>query len=116
MQNTVYQVVNIICYFDFEKQQKFSKMNEVLLVTKSELKAIIREQVIEILPDFMQEPEKKYNLEEAANYLKMAIPTFRLHQHKIGGAKMGRRWIFTKTELDAFVQRNRKQPELQYGN
>jgi hypothetical protein len=37
----------------------------------------------------------------------MAIPTIRLHRSKIGGTKIGKRWIFTQEELDRFIEKHR---------
>jgi hypothetical protein len=50
---------------------------------------------------------KRYFLEEAADYLHMAVPTLRLHRSKVGGTKIGKRWTFTQDELDRFLERHR---------
>lgn len=83
-------------------------MNELFLVSKDELTQLIKDQISEYsLP---KEPviKKRFLLEEAANYLSMPISTLRLHRRRIGGAKLGRRWTFTKDELDRFVELNRR--------
>lgn len=54
--------------------------------------------------------EKNYSLEEAAKTLKMAAPTFRVYRPQIGGSKIGRRWVFTESELDLFLASKRRKP------
>jgi hypothetical protein len=54
-----------------------------------------------------QKMNKRYFLNEASSYLRLAIPTIRLHCSKIGGAKIGKRWTFTQEELDRFLEKHR---------
>lgn len=51
-----------------------------------------------------------YTLPEAAEYLRMAINTFRKHRPAIGGTKLGKHWLFTKSELLIYVGKNRSKP------
>jgi len=48
-------------------------------------------------------------LPEAARYCRMATPTFRLYlkRKEIAGIKLGKAWLFTKADLDAFLARYR---------
>jgi hypothetical protein len=52
-----------------------------------------------------QKKNKRFYLDEASAYLRMAFPTIRLHRSKIGGTKIGKRWTFTQEELDRFIER-----------
>lgn len=54
--------------------------------------------------------EKLYLIPDAAFYLRMPISTFRQHRPAIGGAKIGKRWVFTESELLSFVEKNRSKP------
>ena len=51
-----------------------------------------------------------YTLPEAAEYLRMAINTFRKHRPAIGGTKLGKHWLFTESELLIYVGKNRSKP------
>jgi excisionase family DNA binding protein len=52
-------------------------------------------------------------LTEAAKYLRVPESTFRFLRPKIGGSKVGRKWVFTEDELNSFVERGRvKSTEL----
>lgn len=51
-----------------------------------------------------------YTLPEAAEYLRMPINTFRKHRPEIGGTKLGKRWLFTESELLIYVEKNRSKP------
>lgn len=82
-------------------------MNELILITKDELRQIIREEVSE-LSQGISGGRKRLLFEEAAEYLNMPVPTLRIHRHKIGGAKMGKRWTFTQEELDRFIESNQR--------
>lgn len=59
--------------------------------------------------------ERNYTLDEAAELLRLAKPTFRVFRPQIGGSKIGRRWIFTESELVRFMEAKRSKPlhELQ---
>ena len=46
-------------------------------------------------------------LEEAADYLHMAVPTLRMHRSTIGGTKIGKRWTFTQEELYQFLEKHK---------
>ncbi len=51
-------------------------------------------------------PSKRYTLPEAAEYCRMAVPTFRtyLSKRKISGIKFGKSWVFTHKDLEKFLQ------------
>lgn len=51
----------------------------------------------------------RYTLPEAAEYCRMAAPTFRVYLRKreIGGSKLGKAWLFTQGDLDAFLAKYR---------
>lgn len=51
--------------------------------------------------------QKLFTLPEAAEFLRMPIQTFREHRPRIGGSKIGKRWLFTESELIAYVDTNR---------
>lgn len=53
--------------------------------------------------------EKKYTLPEAAEYCRMAEPTFRtyLSKREVSGCKLGKPWLFTQNDLDTFLNRYR---------
>lgn len=53
--------------------------------------------------------EKKYTLPEAAEYCRMAEPTFRtyLNKREVTGCKLGKSWLFTQNDLDTFLNRYR---------
>lgn len=82
-------------------------MNELVLVSKDELRQIIRDEVSEISILKEKPARNRYLMEEAAEYLAMPVSTLRRHRHKIGGAKMGKRWTFTQKELDQFIEQNK---------
>jgi excisionase family DNA binding protein len=87
-------------------------MNELVLISKDELKQLIRDEVSEFSQPVEPVVKKRFLLEEAAEYLAMPISTLRLHRTRIGGAKLGRRWTFTKDELDRFVEINRRRAAI----
>lgn len=47
-----------------------------------------------------QKKNKRYFLDEASAYLRMAIPTIRLHRSKTGGTRIGKHRTFTREEPD----------------
>lgn len=53
---------------------------------------------------------RNYNLAEAAEFLRMAKPTFRVYRSQIGGSKIGKCWIFTEVELLKFLESKRSIP------
>lgn len=74
---------------------------------------LINERLIRIeglLTNYPQ-PSKKinYTLEEAADYCKLPVASFRLHLQKrnVIGSKPGKTWIFTQSDLDDFLKRFR---------
>lgn len=81
---------------------------EVAILTKDEIRSIIRQEFIDLMPKNPEVQQKRFTLAEAAEYLQLPIPSFRLHQSRIGGVKIGRNWFFTKAELDRYVERNRR--------
>ena len=82
-------------------------MNELILVSKEELRKLIREEVSEISLIKEKPLKNRYLMEEAAAYLSMPVSTLRRHRHRIGGSKMGKRWTFTQRELDQFIELNK---------
>lgn len=80
----------------------------VSVLTEDEIRKIIREEISNSSASKNDHPKKKYFLDEAAKYLGLAVPTFRIHQGKIGGVKIGRRWIFTQAELDQYNEKHRR--------
>jgi len=87
-------------------------MNDLLLspIRLDELEVLIESSVRRALNNSVTEPGNKnrFYLSEAANYTGLPVPTFRLHQKNIGGTKIGKRWIFSKNELDKFIELNRR--------
>lgn len=93
--------------------KKILVMEGTVIIPTNELRRIIRDEVeaaMQIKKSVLLEEQKKntrYYLEEAAEYLHMAVPTLRFHRSKVGGTKIGKRWTFTKEELDRFIDRHR---------
>ncbi len=88
-------------------------MNGLVLITVDEFKKILRSEIdeaLEIKKGFQSEKDynKKFSLPEAAEYVGLPVPSFRIHQHKIGGVKIGKKWKFAKDELDRFIEANRR--------
>ena len=83
---------------------------EVVVISIEDLREIIRNEFKDLTPanPAIIHPSTKYNVEEAAAYLNMPVPSFRSHQHRIGGSKIGKRWVFTKLQLDNFIELNRR--------
>lgn len=71
------------------------------------------EQINKTLSNFSPIPtpvlSKRYTLPEAAEYCRMAIPTFRsyLSKRKVSGTKFGKNWIFSQQDLDDFIDKYR---------
>jgi len=82
-------------------------MNELIVVSKEELRKLIREEVSDISAIKTKSLKTRYLMEEAAEYLSMPVSSLRRHRHRIGGSKMGKRWTFTQRELDRFVEVNK---------
>ena len=56
--------------------------------------------------------EDKYmGLKEGAAYLSMSERTFRSHFEQMPRFKVGGKWLFKKSELDAWMERKRVRPE-----
>lgn len=53
--------------------------------------------------------DQKLTLREAAEYCRMKVPTFRdyLRRREVSGSKSKKSWLFTKKDLDAFLERYR---------
>ncbi len=53
----------------------------------------------------LPEISKLFTLPEAAEFCRMPVPTFRAHLSKrnVSGSKPGKKWIFTKQDLDKFL-------------
>jgi len=58
---------------------------------------------------------KNYTVEEAADFLRIPKDTFRKHRRDIGGSRLGRRLVFTESELMRWMESKREKPirELQ---
>lgn len=82
-------------------------MSELVIISVEELKKIVHNEVL-FLTKAQSKPQQKYNTKQAANYLGIPLPTFRQHQYKIGGSKIGKHWFFTQEELDAYYDSNRR--------
>ena len=76
-------------------------------------KAIIKDLVEEGIIENQLEREN-YDLKSAVRYLKMRESTFRkyLGEEKIQGGKVGRKWIFTKAQLDEFIKQHKTVAEI----
>ena len=88
-------------------------LNGLFILTSDQLKKIIREELknaLQIKNDTMSIVQR-FNIEDAASYVGLPVPSFRIHQHKIGGIKIGKRWMFTKAELDRFLEANRRKTQ-----
>lgn len=81
---------------------------KIILITEEELRGIVRDELTQLKDSQEFHPNKKFNTKEAAEYLSIPVPTFRQHQHRIGGAKIGKHWFFTQSELDSYFQLNRR--------
>lgn len=57
-----------------------------------------------------KKPTNKYTLPEAAEYCKMAEPTFRtyIYGRKVSGTKFGKAWLFLESDLDKFIEAYRR--------
>ena len=88
-------------------------MEGTIIIPSTELRRMIRDEIeaaMQLKKSAINEEarkNKRYFLEEAADYLHMAVPTLRLHRSKVGGTKIGKRWTFTQDELDRFLERHR---------
>lgn len=88
-------------------------MEGTIIIPSIELRRMIRDEIeaaMQLKKSAINEEtrkNKRYFLEEAADYLHMAVPTLRLHRSKVGGIKIGKRWTFTQEELDRFIERHR---------
>jgi hypothetical protein len=89
-------------------------MEGTIIISTAELRKIIREEleatmlvVKESAQIDEQKKKRRYYLEEASQYLRMAVPTLRMHRSKIGGTKIGKRWVFTEEELDRFIEKHK---------
>tara|TARA_R110002050_G_scaffold298733_1_gene462588 strand:- start:2901 stop:3089 length:189 start_codon:yes stop_codon:yes gene_type:complete len=58
---------------------------------------------------------RNYTLAEAAEKLRIPAGTLRKYRPEIGGAKLGRLWVFTEDELNRWMESRRHKPmsELQ---
>jgi hypothetical protein len=55
-------------------------------------------------------PQKVYTLPEAAEFLRIPEWTFRKYRPQVGGSKLGKRWLFTETELLGYLESKRHKP------
>lgn len=87
-------------------------MNEFIVIPEAKFRQILRDEISEVLkPKGEEKIDPKHTrlyLEEAAEYCRMPVPTFRIHRARIGGAKIGKRWTFSLNELDRFIESNRR--------
>lgn len=81
-------------------------MEQIIVSSKQEIEKIVESVIVKYLPN--NTVNTRFNLEQAAEYTGLPVPTFRLHQHRIGGVKIGKRWSFSKAELDTFLESNRR--------
>jgi hypothetical protein len=92
---------------------KISVMEGTVIIPSNELRQIIRDEIEAAMQNKKtalideQKKNKRFYLDEASAYLRMAVPTIRLHRSKIGGTKIGKRWTFTQEELDRFIEKHR---------
>lgn len=88
-------------------------MEGTIIIPSIELRRMIRDEIeaaMQLKKSAINEEarkNKRYFLEEAADYLHMAVPTLCLHRLKVGGTKIGKRWTFTQEELDRFIEKHR---------
>jgi hypothetical protein len=92
-------------------------MEGMIIMSAAEIRKIIRAEIEEAMQENKEsrevnQPNKRYLLEDAAYYLQMAVPTLRMHREKIGGTKIGKRWSFTQQELDKFIEKQRSRPVM----
>ena len=80
---------------------------KMIVISVEELKEILHDEVLS-LTKVQSKPQQKYNTKQAAKYLGIPVPTFRQHQYKIGGSKIGKHWFFTQKELDVYYDSNRR--------
>lgn len=87
-------------------------MSDLVLISVDEYRSILHEEISKALDQKLGNVSlqngEKLTLVEAAAYVCLPVPSFRVHQHKIGGVKIGRNWMFTKSELDRFIESNRR--------
>lgn len=89
-------------------------MEGMVIISKSELREMIRSEFENVLPKIeMPDQGKRFYIEEAAEYLGLPVESFRQHIRKIGGVKIGKRWTFTKGELDRYIESKSHKPASQ---
>lgn len=54
--------------------------------------------------------ERNFTIAKASQELGVPIGTLRKHRAEIGGAKLGRLWIFTESELLNWMEFRRRSP------
>lgn len=92
---------------------KISVMEGIVIIPSNKLRRIIRDEIEAAMQNKKtasmdeQKKNKRFFLDEASAYLRVAIPTIRLHRSKIGGTKIGKRWTFTQEELDRFLEKHK---------
>lgn len=86
-------------------------MEGMIILSSEEVRQMIRTELENVLPK-MEAPDqgKRFYLDEAAEYLGLPVESFRLHIRKVGGTKIGKRWTFTKKELDRYIESKRQKP------
>lgn len=86
-------------------------MEGMIIISTDDLRKLIREE-IESLTKKIEAPDqgKRFYVEEAAEYLGLPVESFRQHIHKIRGTKIGKRWTFTKGELDRYIESKSHKP------
>ncbi len=83
-------------------------MEKIIVTSPKDIETIVESVLIKYLPNLSESNQTRFNLEQAAEYTGLPVPSFRLHQHRIGGVKIGKRWSFSKAELDTFLESNRR--------
>jgi excisionase family DNA binding protein len=86
-------------------------MEGMVIMSSEEVRKLIRDELVNVLPK-IEAPDnrKRFYINEAAEYLGLPVESFRQHIRKVGGAKIGKRWTFTKDELDRYIERKSHKP------
>lgn len=86
-------------------------MEGMVIISTTELREMIRTEIKSVLPKIeVPDQGKRFYIEQAAEYLGIPVESFRMHIKKVGGTKIGKRWTFTKGELDRYIESKRHKP------
>lgn len=86
---------------------------QLLLISKDDLESTIETSLSRFLEKINVDTKTKSNrirtLDEAAEYCRMPVPTFRQYVSKkaVVGSKIGKPWKFYEEDLDDFIRRYR---------